>query len=258
MAGGATCSRRSAPTRCSPCCGPPRVEGLANARACVDRCRRDDLAPAVAQTDVKGDRSLGPSQQAAPDLYLRIVDSDADSITVRETKTHTSFSADADEIVVPPTRATGPGDADWAVSFAVPVDTPELSRHVSAYLPGELDGFGLPIPSRHKLLGSLTVFDDVPIPRDRVFRDRRPELAGSSRTSPTGMSSAAAIRPITPDVDHARLRRTVRRVQTNTTPGGDDGSTTQHVVSGSLVVRLASRGAEQEGTRCESGTAPQR
>ncbi|MBN9107424.1 MAG: hypothetical protein J0I34_01460 [Pseudonocardia sp.] len=153
-------------------------EGLDNARAYYDRCRSEDLALAVAQTDVKGNRALGPSQQADPDLYLRVVDSDAESITVRGAKTHTSFSANADEIVVLPTRAMGPGDADWAVSFAVPVDTPGLSLYVSPYLAGDRDPFGFPISSRHKLLESLTVFDDVRIPRDRVFVDRRPELAG--------------------------------------------------------------------------------
>lgn len=152
--------------------------GRERAQAFYQHVLANDLALAVAQTDVKGNRTLGPSQQADPDLYLRIVDSDADSITVRGAKTHTSFSANADEIIVLPTRAMGPGDADYAVSFAVPVDTPGLHLYVSPYAAGERDDFSFPLSSKHKLLESLTVFDDVRVPRDRVFLERQPELAG--------------------------------------------------------------------------------
>lgn len=153
-------------------------EGLEAARAFSRRCLEGDLALAVAQTDVKGHRALGPSQQADPDLYLRVVDSDADSITVRGAKTHTSFSANADELIVLPTRAMGGDDGDYAVSFAVPIDTPGLNLYVSPYAAGERDEFSFPLSSKHKLLESLTVFDDVRVPRERVFLDRRPEQAG--------------------------------------------------------------------------------
>jgi 4-hydroxybutyryl-CoA dehydratase/vinylacetyl-CoA-Delta-isomerase len=103
----------------------------ANARAFFDRVRRDDLALAVAQTDVKGDRTKAPHEQLDPDHYLRIVDEDADSITVRGAKCHTSFSANADELIVLPTRAMGPKDRDYAVAFAIPIDHPGLTLYVS-------------------------------------------------------------------------------------------------------------------------------
>jgi 4-hydroxybutyryl-CoA dehydratase / vinylacetyl-CoA-Delta-isomerase len=144
-------------------------EGLENARRFVDHVRHEDLALCVGQTDVKGDRSKSPSQQKDPDLYLRIVDEDATSITVRGAKAHTSFSANSDEIVVLPTRAMGAADEAYAVSFAIPVDTPGLTLYVSPYLAGARNGFEHPLSSRHKLLESLTVFDDVRVPRDRVF-----------------------------------------------------------------------------------------
>jgi 4-hydroxybutyryl-CoA dehydratase/vinylacetyl-CoA-Delta-isomerase len=147
------------------------------AKAFHQRCRDDDLALAVGQTDVKGHRALTPSAQHDPDLYLRVVDSDDESITVRGAKTHTSFSANADEIVVLPTRAMGPDDADYAVSFAVPIDTPGLSLYVSPYAAGQRNPFEFPLSSKHKLLESLTVFHDVRVPRDRVFLERRPERA---------------------------------------------------------------------------------
>lgn len=154
-------------------------EGLENARAFYDRVCREDLALAVAQTDVKGNRSLSPHQQADSDLYVHIINEDDDYITVRGAKCHTSFSANADELIVLPTRAMGPDDADYAVSFAIPIDTPGLKLYVSPYAAGDRNDFEFPISSKHKLLESLTVFDDVRVPKKRVFLNRRPELAGA-------------------------------------------------------------------------------
>src|ERR1700756_274620 len=49
-------------------------------------CREKDLALAVAQTDVKGDRSKRPSEQPDPDLYLRVVEERKDGVVVRGAK----------------------------------------------------------------------------------------------------------------------------------------------------------------------------
>lgn len=146
--------------------------------AFYEHCRDGDLSVAVAQTDVKGDRSLPPHAQADPDLYVHVVEERSDGIVVRGAKCHTSIAANAHEIVVLPTRAMGADDADYAVAFAVPVDTPGLSLYVSAYGAREHDAFEFPISSKHKMLETLTVFDDVFVPWERVFLCREPELAG--------------------------------------------------------------------------------
>lgn len=148
-----------------------------------DRCRRDDLAVCVAQTDVKGDRSKRPHEQPDPDAYLRIVDSSPEGIVVRGAKAHTSVSVNANELVVLPTRAMGADDADHAAAFAIPVATPGLTLYVSPWAAGEKDAFQHPVSSRHAMLESLTVFDDVFVPRDRVFLERRPEVAGPLATA---------------------------------------------------------------------------
>jgi aromatic ring hydroxylase len=127
---------------------------------------------------VKGDRSLPPHSQADPDLYVHVVEERPDGIVVRGAKCHTSIAANAHEIIVLPTRAMGPEDIDYAVAFAVPVDTPGLSLYVSAYGAREHDAFEFPISSKHKMLETLTVFDDVFVPWERVFLFREPELAG--------------------------------------------------------------------------------
>lgn len=154
-------------------------EAREKALAFHEHCRDNDLAVAVAQTDVKGDRSVGPGKQADPDLYVRVVEENADGIVVRGAKCHTTSSANADELIVLPTRAMGPGDEDYAVAFAVPIDTPGLELYVSSYSGREHNDFEFPLSSGHKLLESLTVFNDVFVPWDRVFLCREPELAGS-------------------------------------------------------------------------------
>jgi 4-hydroxybutyryl-CoA dehydratase/vinylacetyl-CoA-Delta-isomerase len=152
-------------------------EPLERAQAFHERCRRDDLAVAVAQTDVKGDRSRAPHEQDDPDVYVRVVDEGPDGIVVRGAKCHTSVCANADELVVLPTRAMGEADRDWAVAFAVPTNSPGLSMYVSSYGAGDRDEFEFPLSSRHKMLETLTVFDDVFVPWDRVFACREPERA---------------------------------------------------------------------------------
>jgi aromatic ring hydroxylase len=64
------------------------------------------------------------------------------------------------------------------VAFAVPIATPGLSLYVSSYGAGERGPFEFPLSSRHKMLETLTVFDDVFVPWERVFACREPALAG--------------------------------------------------------------------------------
>ncbi len=149
-------------------------------QAYYERCRDSDLAVAVAQTDVKGDRSLGPSSQDDPDLYVHIVERRSDGIVVRGAKAHTSVSTNANELIVLPTRAMRETDKDYALSFALPIDTPGLVLLASAF-----DSHGpqtsdteLPISARHKMMETTTVFDDVFVPWDRVFLAGEHEFAG--------------------------------------------------------------------------------
>jgi len=155
-------------------------QALRRLEAYADRCRAEDLALAVAQTDVKGDRSKGPAQQDDPDLHLRVVERRPDGIVVRGAKVHTSCAPYVDEIVVLPSRSMRPGDEDWSVSFAVPVATPGLRLIASDFLHGETDPVTSPLASTHTMVESLTIFDDVFVPAERVFVDGQPALAGAA------------------------------------------------------------------------------
>jgi 4-hydroxybutyryl-CoA dehydratase/vinylacetyl-CoA-Delta-isomerase len=153
-------------------------ESLERARRFYRHCLENDLALCVAQTDAKGDRSKSPSEQEDPDMYMRVVSSNNEGIVVRGAKLHTSVSVNSDEIIVLPTRAMGADDRDYAISFAVPMATKGLKLYVSGYAAGDRNDFEFPLSSRHKMLETLTVFDDVFVPWDRVFVCQEPEKAG--------------------------------------------------------------------------------
>ncbi|QBI18529.1 gamma-aminobutyrate dehydratase [Egibacter rhizosphaerae] len=155
-------------------------EGQARVHEFHRHCRDGDLSLAVAQTDVKGDRSKGPSEQADPDLNLRVVETRDEGIVVRGAKSHTSCSPYVDELLVLPSRRMRPGEEDWAVAFAVPVDTPGLTLYAADFLHGDFSSFDRPVSSRHKMIETLTVFDDVLVPWDRVFLHGEAEAGGAT------------------------------------------------------------------------------
>ena len=171
-------------------CGLLRVTSAVDAKhgttyhgrvaAFYEHCCANDLAVAVAQTDVKGDRSLAPSAQADPDLYVHIVERRSDGIVVRGAKAHTSVSTNANELIVLPTRALADADSDYAVSFAIPIDTPGLVLLASAYDSAAPQGSPVehPISARHKMMETTTVFDNVFVPWDRVFLAGEAAFAG--------------------------------------------------------------------------------
>jgi aromatic ring hydroxylase len=141
-------------------------------------CRDRDYGVAVAQSDVKGDRSLGPQGQEHPDYYLRVVEERKDGIVVRGAKVHTSVLTNTDEVIVLPTRAMKAEDKAYAVAFALPAATKGLKLLASSYGGFKKDPFEFPISASHKMMETLTVFDDVFVPWERVFMNGETEAAG--------------------------------------------------------------------------------
>ena len=136
-----------------------------------DHVARNDLALAVAQTDVKGDRMLRPNEQEDKDLYLRVVEAKKRGVVVRGAKVHITQAIVSDEVVVLPTRAMTEADREYAIAFSVPANTRGLKMVArplveaeSAATPEE----GL-ISRKNIEVESLTIFDDVFVPSERVF-----------------------------------------------------------------------------------------
>ena len=132
-------------------------------------CRDNDLALSVAQTDVKGDRSAGPLNQEHTDYYTRIVERRDDGIVVRGAKIHTSCTTNVNEIIVLPTRAMSEADKDYAVAFAIPVNTPGVKLVASPYGGSPKSEFDAPLSADRKMMETITIFDDVFVPWERVF-----------------------------------------------------------------------------------------
>ena len=150
----------------------------ARVKAYHELCQHRDLTMAVAQTDVKGDRSLLPSQQEHPDYYVHIVEEREDGIVVRGAKAHTTCAPYVDELIVLPTRALKEEDAAYAVAFAVPVNAPGVKLVASPFGSPHPNPFHHPVSAKHRMIDTLTIFDDVFVPHDRVFLKGEWEAAG--------------------------------------------------------------------------------
>ncbi len=143
----------------------------------ISRFQKDQVMTSAGITDPKGDRRLRPADQPDPDAYLRVVDRNKDGIIVRGCKMHTSGSVAAEEIIVAPTRAMREEDADYAVSFAIPVDTPGI-KMIARAAENTDDPELAPISGKDQLLESLTIFEDVFVPWERVFMCGEWQFAG--------------------------------------------------------------------------------
>ncbi len=137
----------------------------------LNRLRKNDLSLAGAITDVKGDRSLRPSdpKQKHPDYYARVIDKNKDGIVVRGAKMHITGSAYLNEMIVMPSRNMTEEDKDYAVAFATPVNAKGIIQivHPFDYHRGSSD-FPLPVPVRSHT-DALIIFNDVFVPWERVF-----------------------------------------------------------------------------------------
>lgn len=144
--------------------------------------QENDLTVDGAMTDPKGDRSLAPSQQPDPDLYLRIVEVRPDGIVVRGAKAHQTGAVNSHEHLIMPTQAMKEADKDYAVSFAVPSDAEGV---LMIYGRQSCDTRkmeeGADIDLGNSQFGgheALVVFDDVFVPNERVFMCKEYEFAG--------------------------------------------------------------------------------
>lgn len=151
--------------------------------AYLDRCAREDLSVVLAQTDVKGDRRLRPHQQADPDLHVRIVERTADGIVLQGAKAHTTMAPVADELIVLPTRSMGPEDAAYAVAVAVPIATEGLKMICGPLPDAQASSWEAPVSRRNAEIESLTVFDRVFVPWERVFLAGEHGFAGQLATT---------------------------------------------------------------------------
>ncbi len=150
-------------------------------RRFMEYVQQEDLVVNGAMTDPKGDRSKRPSQQADPDLYLRIVERKPGGIVVRGAKLHQTGAVASHEILVMPTVALREEDSAYAISFAIPSDTEGV-----IYVYGrqscdtrKLEGGSIDVGNC--LYGgseAMVIFNDVFVPEERIFMCGEYQFAG--------------------------------------------------------------------------------
>jgi len=152
-----------------------------NFKKFVKYVQENDYTVDGAMTDPKGDRGLAPHAQADPDLYLHIVEKREDGIVVKGAKAHQTGIINSQEVIVMPTIAMGPDDADYAVSFAVPTDAEGITMIIGRQSCDTRKLEGAPMDAGNEEFGgveALVVFDNVFVPNDRIFLCGEYEFAG--------------------------------------------------------------------------------
>ena len=149
-------------------------------RKWLEYIQENDLCVAGAMTDVKGHRGVSPSQQPDPDMFVHIVERRDDGIVIRGGKANITGTVNSHEMLLMPTLRMLEEDKDYAVCCAVPTDAEGITHiygrqscDTRKLEEGDIDvgnyGFG-----GHE---TLTVFEDVFVPWDRVFMNGEYDLS---------------------------------------------------------------------------------
>ncbi len=142
----------------------------------------NDYMVAGAMTDVKGDRSLRPSQQKDPDMFVHVVERREDGVVIRGAKAHMTGMVNSHWMLVMPTMGMKENEKDYAICCAIPVDAPGITHifgrqtNDDRKMEGTIDqgnaNFGI--------VGGecLTILDDVFVPNEYIFMNGEYQFSG--------------------------------------------------------------------------------
>ena len=141
--------------------------------------QRANMVVGGAMTDVKGDRSKAPHEQVDPDLFVHVTRRDETGIWVTGAKAHQTGCLNSHWLVIMPTMRLGPKDKDYAVVGAIPVDAPGITYIYGRQscdtraMEGDIDVGNREFAGQEAMI----IFEDVFIPRERVFMDGEHDFA---------------------------------------------------------------------------------
>ena len=140
----------------------------------LTKMHEGNLVIGGAMTDVKGDRSKPPHQQADQDLYLRVVNRDDNGVYVSGAKAHQTGCINSHWMVVMPTLRLTENDKDYAIVGALPIETEGItyiygrqSCDTRSMEPGEYDVGNKYFAGQE----AMVIFDNVFIPNEYIFMD---------------------------------------------------------------------------------------
>lgn len=156
------------------------AEGYANLVAFQQQLAREDISLTHTLVHPNNDRMV----DFRPDNPVRLhkVADTEHGIIVRGSRILSTLAPFADEMAVYPGLPYPPETPpEYALSFSIPMDTPGmifLCRD-SAAAPTATDRFDRPLSSRFDEQDAFVIFDDVEVPRNRLFIDSDLEIYGS-------------------------------------------------------------------------------
>ncbi len=133
-----------------------------------------------AMTDVKGDRSLPPSEQRDPDMYLHVSRRTTEGVYIRGAKAHQTGSVNSHWLIVMPTQRMKPVEADYAIVGALPVDADGITYVIGRQscdtrsLESELDTGNAAFSGQEALI----IFEDAFIPNELIFMNGETDYCG--------------------------------------------------------------------------------
>jgi len=143
--------------------------GAANLVAYQKFLARNDISLTHTIIHPTIDKSKGDVPEPGNEVALHKVADTAHGIVVRGARILATLAPFADEIAVYPAVPLAEGTEAYALSFCVPMNTPGLKflcRDSCATPPNRFDH---PLSSRFDEQDAFVIFDDVEVPRDRVF-----------------------------------------------------------------------------------------
>lgn len=146
----------------------------------IGEMQRFNFVIGGAMTDVKGDRSLAPHQQADPDLFVHVTKRTEDGVFITGAKAHQTGCLNSHWLLVMPTMRLTENDRDYAIVGAIPVDSPGItyiygrqSCDTRASEGGSIDAGNAEFGGQEAMI----IFEDVFIPNDLIFMDGEAEFA---------------------------------------------------------------------------------
>ena len=146
----------------------------------LTKMHESNLVIGGAMTDVKGDRSKPPHQQADQDLYLRVVKRDKKGVYVSGAKAHQTGCLNSHWMVVMPTLRLTEEDKDYAIVGALPIESEGItyiygrqSCDTRSMEPGEYDVGNKYFAGQE----AMVIFDNVFIPNEYIFMNGEYDFA---------------------------------------------------------------------------------
>lgn len=146
----------------------------------IKMLQRENLMIGGAMTDVKGDRSLSPSQQEDPDMFVHVSKRDDKGIYITGAKAHQTGCINSHWILIMPTMRLQAQDSEYAIVGAVPADAEGItyiygrqSCDTRSMEEGDMDAGNAKFSGQEAMI----IFDNVFIPNEMIFMQGEYEFA---------------------------------------------------------------------------------